>query len=157
MIKEMKSTKILRMGIYLKSKNIPILPRLIQKYLRLFYNFEVIISRDLSIGRNVRFAHNGLGVTINQKTKIGNNVKIYQNVTIGSNRKIVNGEIVNEGSPIILDNVTIFSGAVIVGQIILGSGSVIGANAVVTKDIPPNSIVYPSQHQISTLKKDIRY
>lgn len=43
--------------------------------------------------------------------------------------------------PIIEDNVYIASGAKILGGITIGEGSVIGANSVVTKDIPRNSLV----------------
>lgn len=43
--------------------------------------------------------------------------------------------------PVIEDDVIIFSGAVIAGNITVGKGSVIAANSVVTKNIPPNSLV----------------
>lgn len=153
MSQELKSTKLLRIGLNLKKNKIPFIPSIIQKILRFYYGFEIILSKDMSLGENVKFAHNGLGTVINQKVKIGNNVKIYQNVTIGRNKRIVNGELKKEGAPIIEDGVVIFSGAVVVGNITIGKNSVIGANTVVTKNIPANSIVYPQKVNIE--KKDM--
>ncbi|MFS0922010.1 serine O-acetyltransferase [Enterococcus casseliflavus] len=157
MIKELKSTKILRLAIYLERKRIPFGPKILQKFLRLFYNFEVIISPNLILGRNVRFCHNGLGTVINQNAKIGSNVKIYQNVTIGSNKKIINGVEVDSGAPTIEDNVVIFTGAVIVGNIVIGEGSVIGANIVVTKSLPKNSILINNNFIQKEKKTNIVY
>lgn len=47
----------------------------------------------------------------------------------------------DSGSPIIGDNVIIFAGAKIIGKIAVGNNSIIGANTVVTKDVPDGSIV----------------
>lgn len=154
---ELKSTKLLRTGLNLKKKHFPFIPSIIQKFLRLFYGFEVIISQDMSLGKNVKFAHNGLGTVINQKVKIGNNVKIYQNVTVGRNKKVVDGELTKDGAPTIEDGVVIFSGAVVVGDIIIGKNSVIGANTVVTRSIPANSIVYPNKLYIGKKDETIEY
>lgn len=91
MIEEMKSTKLLRFAILSKRKKLNLITKVIQKFLRFYYGFEVIISEKMSIGKDVRFAHNGLGTVINQEVIIGNSVKIYQNVTLGSNKKMVKG------------------------------------------------------------------
>ena len=45
------------------------------------------------------------------------------------------------GVPTIGDSVVIFAGAKILGNIHIGDGAVIGANAVVTKDVPTNAVV----------------
>ena len=63
---------------------------------------------------------------------IGKNCSIYQQSTIGFTRK---------GCPTIGDNVWIFSGAKILGPVKIGKNAVIGANAVVTKDVPDNAVV----------------
>ena len=63
---------------------------------------------------------------------IGKNCSIYQQSTIGFTRK---------GCPTIGDNVWIFSGAKILGPVKIGNNAVIGANAVVTKDVPDNAVV----------------
>ena len=63
---------------------------------------------------------------------IGKNCSIYQQSTIGFTRK---------GCPTIGDNVWIFAGAKILGPVKIGNNAVIGANAVVTKDVPDNAVV----------------
>lgn len=97
----------------------------------------------MEIDKSVRFAHHGRGCTI-VAAKICENVVIFQNVTIGSNMKYnkINNEWENVGNPIIARNVIIADGAKILGPIIIGENSVIAAGAIITKDIPKNSIAY---------------
>lgn len=117
------------------------------KIKRKFYYFmmRILFSCDIPIsvkgGKGLFLPHNGLGVVINSKAVIGNNCTIYQNVTIGGNGKIVDGKVTNSGAPKLEDNVIIFSGACVLGPITIGENSYIGANAVVTKDVPQNSLV----------------
>ena len=71
---------------------------------------------------------------------IGSNANISQNITIG-----VSGQGDNRGVPVIGDNVYIAPGARIFGKIHIGNNVKIGANAVIHKSIPDNSIaVAPS-------------
>ena len=71
--------------------------------------------------------------TIISAEKIGKNCKIYQQVTIGFDHDLQ--------APIIGDNVEVCCGAKVIGGITIGNNVLIGANAVVVKDIPSNSIV----------------
>lgn len=119
--------------------------------LRVFFACDV--SWTIETGENFQLIHNGLGVVIHPNAKIGNNCKIYQNVTIGGNGKIVNG-VTQTGAPTIEDNVAIFAGACVLGPIIIGHDSYIGANCVITKDVPPNSLVYGNPAVITTKKYD---
>lgn len=93
--------------------------------------------------RSVRFAHHARVCTV-VAAKICENVIIYQNVTIGSNmrynKKLAKWEHV--GSPILAKNVIIADGAKVLGPIIIGENTVIGAGAIITKDIPANSVAY---------------
>ncbi|WP_037587484.1 serine acetyltransferase [Stenoxybacter acetivorans] len=95
------------------------------------------------IDKSTMFAHHARGCTI-AAAKICENVVIFQNVTIGSNLKYnkVNDEWENVGNPIICKNVIISDGAKILGPIIIGENSVVAASAIVTKNMPANSIVY---------------
>jgi serine O-acetyltransferase len=68
---------------------------------------------------------------------IGDNVTIESGVTIGRDFDITNS---SNGYPHIGDNVYIGTGAKLIGPVNVGDNSVIGANAVVTKDIPANSV-----------------
>lgn len=87
------------------------------------------------IGKNV-FIDHGMGVVIGETAIVGDNVVIYHGVTLGGNQNIK-----TKRHPTILDNVMIGAGAKVLGNITIGYNSKIGANAVVTKDIPDNSTV----------------
>lgn len=112
-----------------------------------FYHYllRIIFSCDIpttvDFGKNLKLPHNGLGVVIHDKAKIGNDCSIYQNVTLGGNGKLYNGIKTNTGGPVIEDRVKISCGACILGPITIGHDSIVGANAVVTKNVPPNSLV----------------
>jgi len=97
----------------------------------------------VEIDRSVLFAHHARGCTI-IASKICEGVVIFQNVTIGSNLKFnkTSNEWENVGNPIIGKNAVICDGAKVLGPVIVGENSVIAAGAIVTKDIPANSIVY---------------
>lgn len=89
--------------------------------------------------RTVRFPH-PVGVVIGDGVRIGRNVRIYQNVTIGLTENTVGPKVTQY--PMLGDEVFVYAGAVIVGGITIGSRSVIGANAVITRDVPPDSIAF---------------
>lgn len=93
--------------------------------------------------KSVLFAHHARGCTI-VAAKICKNVVIYQNVTLGSNMRYnkIKNEWENVGSPIIDENVVIADGAKVLGPIVIGKNTVIGAGAIITKDIPEDSIAY---------------
>lgn len=118
--------------------------------------FAMDIMPETKISDNVEFVHNGLGVVIHPKTIIGKECKIYQNVTLGGNGKIINGK-PNVGAPTLEENVAIFSGACVLGPISIGHDSIIGANAVITKNVPPNSLVYGNPATIKPLNFDYNF
>jgi serine O-acetyltransferase len=82
------------------------------------------------------FIDHGMGVVIGETTIIGRNVTLYHQVTLGgvSNEK-------GKRHPTIENGVVIGTGAKILGNITIGRCSRIGANAVVVKSVPPNSVV----------------
>lgn len=59
------------------------------------------------------------------------------------------------GIPIIGNNVTIYAGAKVFGKITIGDDVIIGANAVVTKDIPSHSMVAGVPAKIIKTRNDI--
>ncbi len=99
------------------------------------------------------FIDHGMGVVIGETAEIGNNVTLYHQVTLG-------GVSLEKGKrhPTIEDNVVIGAGAKVLGAIVVGEGSRIGANAVVVKDVPPNSVVVgvPGQVVVRSRPKDER-
>jgi len=86
------------------------------------------------VARRVCLEHFGGMILV--PVSIGSDVTVRQNTTMGipSNRA-------KSARPVIEDHVDIGAGAVIVGDIIIGRGAIIGANAVVTKPVPPYAVV----------------
>ena len=84
------------------------------------------------IGRNF-FIDHGF-VVIGETAVVGDDVTIYQNVTLGGTNP-TSGEGGNR-HPVVMDGVIIGSGAQVLGPIKVGAKARIGANAVVTKDVP---------------------
>ncbi|WP_270275992.1 serine O-acetyltransferase [Enterococcus casseliflavus] len=152
----MKATKLLKKAIHLKGKN-ALLSHLLILVLRYIYSFDAYITEKTKVGENVVFKHNGLGCVLHPSAEIGDNCWIYQNVTIGANTRYKNNELDNTGAPKIGANTVVYSGAVIVGPINIGNDCVIGANCVITKDVPPFSIVSSSNMNVKPRKKDIEY
>jgi serine O-acetyltransferase len=82
------------------------------------------------------FIDHGMGVVIGETTEVGKDVTIYQGVTLGGTsleRK--------KRHPTIGDNVVIGAGSKILGPFTVGENSKIGSGSVVTKKVPPNSVV----------------
>ena len=116
--------------------------------------FACDISGSVEVGKNVQFVHNGLGVVVHPATVIKDDCMIYQNVTLGGNSKIVDGNIINKGAPILEDGVIVYTGACVLGPIRIGKNSIIGANSVVTKNVPENSLVVGNPMIIKEIKKN---
>lgn len=87
------------------------------------------------IGEGLTVPHN-MGIVISGNAIIGKNVTIMQQVTIGDN---ITKE--KQLSPVIGDNVFIGAGAKIIGNCTIGNNVKIGANSVITKNIPDCSTV----------------
>jgi len=92
------------------------------------------IHPGASIGRRF-FIDHGMGVVIGETAEIGDDVMIYHGVTLGgrSLQRV-------KRHPTIGDRVTIGAGAKVLGPVYIGADTAIGANAVVTRDVPAESI-----------------
>lgn len=95
------------------------------------------------------FPHGPVGVFISNSAHIGKKCVIFHQVTIGSN--MIKGS-KSHGAPTIEDNVYIGCGAKIIGNVHVGHNARIGANAVVVKDIPANSVTV--LRSVDTIVKD---
>lgn len=93
----------------------------------------VEIHPGATIGRRF-FIDHGMGVVIGETAEIGDDVLMYHQVTLGgtSLEKV-------KRHPTIGNNVLIGMGAKVIGAITIGDNARIGANAVVTRDVPANS------------------
>jgi serine O-acetyltransferase len=112
---------------------VPVLPRLISYWTRIFTGIE--IHPAARIGRRF-FIDHGMGVVIGETTVIGNDVLIYQGVTLGGT-----GKEHGKRHPTLEDNVIVGAGAKILGNLIVGQNSRIGAGSVVVDNVPENSTV----------------
>ena len=91
------------------------------------------IHPGAKIGKNL-FIDHGMGVVIGETAEVGDNCTIYQGVTLGGT-----GKDKGKRHPTIGANVTIGAGAKVLGPFKVGDNSKIAANAVVLKEVPPNS------------------
>jgi serine O-acetyltransferase len=101
----------------------------------LTYKLGIWIPPATEIGSGFYIGHFG-GIIVSRRSVIGKNCNISQGVTLGQANR---GK--NKGHPTLGDNVYIGPGAKIVGAVKIGSNVAIGANCVVTTDIPDNSVV----------------
>lgn len=129
-----------RINHWMWVNNLKLLARLGSQIARSLTGVEIhpgaTINRDL-------FIDHGMGVVIGETAEIGELVTLYHGVTLG-------GTSLNKGKrhPTIGDRVVIGAGAKVLGAITVGSDCRIGANAVVIRDVPPNSVVVGVPGQI---------
>lgn len=105
------------------------------RFQRLQKRCGIELSQRTQIGYGLRLPHEG-GIIIHIKAVIGNNCEIMQGVTIGNNIMKSRDEVA-----VIGDEVLLCAGVKIIGKVKIGNTVVVGANAVVTHDIPSNTVV----------------
>ena len=113
--------------------NLKLIARIMSNFSRFFTGIE--IHPAVKIGKNL-FIDHGMGIVIGETTIIGDNVSIYQGVTLGGTKWEK-----KKRHPTINDNVVIGAGAKVLGPILVGKNSKIGANSVVTRNVPSNTTV----------------
>ena len=135
--------------------NLKFISRLIMHLARIFTGIE--IHPAAKIGSNF-FMDHGLGIVIGETTEIGENVTIYQGVTLGGIMPSVESDLQRNQKrhPTIGNNVIIGSGAQILGPINVGDNARIGANSVVSKDVPSDVTVagIPAREFAKSTKSD---
>jgi serine acetyltransferase len=101
---------------------------------------HVDISPQAHIGPGFYLYH-GIGTVIGKGTRIGRGALVCHNVTSG-------------GGPIIGDDVKLWAGANVIGAVRIGDRAEIGANGVVVKDVPADTIAVgvPAERFISKVK-----
>ena len=114
--------------------------RIISQLSRFLTGIE--IHPGAKIGRNL-FIDHGMGVVIGETSEIGNNVTIYHMATLGGIAPSINSNNQRQVKrhPTLGDCVVVGSGAQILGPVIIGANAKVGANAVVTKDVPENAVM----------------
>ena len=117
-----------------------LIARMISQFSRFITGIE--IHPKAKIGKNL-FIDHGMGVVIGETSDIGDNVTIYHMATLGGISPSINSDDQRETKrhPTLQDNVVVGSGAQVLGPITIGKNAKIGANAVVTKDVPENGVM----------------
>ena len=129
-----------RIANFFSTAKFHLIARIISQFSRFLTGIE--IHPNAKIGKNL-FIDHGMGVVIGETSEIGDNVTIYHMATLGGISPSVNS---NEQRnikrhPTLKDNVVVGSGAQILGPVTVGKNAKIGANAVVTKDVPENAVM----------------
>ena len=117
-----------------------LIARVISQFSRFLTGIE--IHPGAKIGKNL-FIDHGMGVVIGETSDIGDNVTIYHMVTLGGIAPSINSNDQRniKRHPTIEDEVVIGSGAQVLGPVTVGRCAKIGANAVITKDVPEKAVM----------------
>ena len=117
-----------------------LIARIISQFSRFLTGIE--IHPGARIGKNL-FIDHGMGVVIGETSEIGDNVTIYHMATLGGIAPSINSNDQRniKRHPTIGDEAVIGSGAQVLGPITVGRCAKIGANAVVTKDVPEKAVM----------------
>lgn len=116
------------------------LSRLVSEFSRSLTGIE--IHPGAKLGKRLVIDH-GMGVVIGETAEVGDDCIIFHGVTLGG----VKFDPVKR-HPTVGNKVLIGTGAKILGPVHLGDGSRIGANAVVTKDVPAGATVLGPKSEI---------
>lgn len=103
---------------------------------RLRRDFGCFIQAGAAIGPGLQLPH-PTGIVLGRGARIGANCILYHQVTLGGARR---GDWQANRYPQVGDRVTIFAGAKLLGAIEVGDDAIIGANAVVSADVPARHI-----------------
>lgn len=112
------------------------------------YNIEIYPECELG---KIIIPHS-VGIVIGRTAKIGDNVTIMPNVVIGAKYSPKEKNPEGRRHAIIGDNCILGTGCKIIGKIKIGKNCTIGANAVVSKDVPDNSLVINVNQIINRLE-----
>ena len=84
-----------------------------------------------------------MGVVIGETSEIGDNVTIYHMTTLGGIAPSIDSDSQRKVKrhPTLKNNVVVGSGAQILGPVVVGENAKIGANTVITKDVPSNAVM----------------
>lgn len=110
-----------------------IIIHLYYRHISLLHGISIDKTQKIGGGLNI---HHYSCIILTPEAVIGKNLTIYQGVTIG---RVHSGA--RAGVPTIGDNVTLFAGSKVIGNVKIGNNVIVGANSVVTHNIPDNAIV----------------
>lgn len=107
----------------------------------IYYGSDILLFENAVLSLGNSFINRDVKISCSNYIEIGNNCAISNNVVImDSDQHYLNGQ--KKTAPVIIkDNVWICTNAIILCGVTIGEGSVIAAGSVVTKDVPPHTLV----------------
>jgi len=144
-----------RIANFFSKAGLTLIARIVSQFSRFLTGIE--IHPAAKIGKNF-FIDHGMGVVIGETSEIEDNVTLYHSVTLGGISPSTNsGE--QRGikrHPTLKNNVVVGSGAQVLGPVIVGEFAKIGANAVVTRDVPEHAIMVGVPAKNIRIKPEIK-
>lgn len=128
-----KAILLHRLAHQLYTWGVPFFPRLVCEISRLLTGIE--IHPGARIGNNLVIDH-GMGVVIGETAEIGDDCLIFHGVTLGGKGGF------GKRHPSLGNRVMVGAGAKLIGNITIGDDAKIGANSVVTKNIPNGATAF---------------
>ncbi|MDR1694351.1 MAG: serine O-acetyltransferase [Lactobacillaceae bacterium] len=140
-----------RFNHWLWEKNWKLAARIFSGFSRFLTGIEIHPGARIGSGF---FIDHGMGVVIGETTEIRDNVTMYHDVTLGGTTVFdENGKVMTKRHPTIMENVIIGSGSQILGPITIGANAKIGSNAIVIKDVAPNTtVVGLAAHKVEEIR-----
>jgi serine acetyltransferase len=139
---------VVRLMTLLRDLGIPVAPMVLSRAIRHLYGSE--IHWDAQIAPGISIVH-GVGLVISHAATVGEGCILFHNVTLGEG---IDPETRAVGAPTLEKDVHIGPGATLLGPITVGEGTKIMAGAVLTRSVPPGSIVKPAEAVVSARSKN---
>lgn len=133
-------TRVMRL---VRDAGIPVAPQIVSRLIRHLYGAEIHWDTELADGMSV--VH-GTGIVLSHAATVGPGCILFHNVTLGEGLDPVTKE---SGAPTLEEDVHVGPGATLLGPITVGRGTKIMAGAVLTRSVPPNSLVKGPEPEIS--------
>ncbi|MBL4721659.1 MAG: serine O-acetyltransferase [Alphaproteobacteria bacterium] len=129
-----------RVSSWLWRRRVYLLARVLSQLARALTGIEIHPGAKIGSGF---FVDHGMGVVVGETAELGKGVTLYHDVTLGGVSPAVesHSQRNQKRHPTLEDGVIVGSGAQILGPITVGEGARVGANAVVTKDVPPHATI----------------
>jgi serine O-acetyltransferase len=133
----------------LHEAHVPLGAQVASRLIRHVYGAE--LHWDAEVAPGVSIVH-GNGLVLSHAAKVGPRCILFQNVTLGESMDPETGKI---GGPTLGGDVHVGPGAVLLGPITVGEGTKVMAGAVLSRSVPPYSVVMPAEVRVAerTAKK----
>jgi len=123
--------------------------KVVSRLIRHLYGSDIHWDAELAPG--VMIVH-GMGLAISRAARVGRGCILFQNVTLGMG---TDPETRRTGAPLLEGNVHVGPGATLLGPIVVGEGSKVMAGAVLTRSVPPGSLVAAPSPEVRPRLRDL--